>query len=339
MTGNENKFVRYYSNAEVTFNAVGRKGATIVKKSVTIGSQTVNISDASQNKVTINNIDGDIFYLSATDSRGHTTQETLELDSNFIPYFRVTCNHTVRLNLDGTAAMTVTGNYFDEPFGNNARNTLQIESRHREAGGTWGEWADITPLLSSASGGTYTLTATISGYDPSGTYEFQCRASDELSSAESSIETITLKPIFDWGKYDFNFNVPLTIEGNPLADFVIEEGTEAMGTNGTWYWRKWKSGRAECYGCRNYGNMAVSTDWGGWFRSGSFSQDLPSSLFVSTPEVIDISLRQGSSGGFIARFEYEAPSDYSTGSFIVVRPKSATISQAYISFNVIGRWK
>jgi hypothetical protein len=338
LTGNPNKFIRNFSDAEVIFNAIALKGATIKRKSVTNGSQTKNINVASMNSTDIYGVDGDSFYLSATDSRGYTTSKTIELNENFIPYFSVTCNQTIRLNLDGTIAMTVTGKYYNEFFGA-LRNTLKVETRHREVGGAWSAWGDITPLISDIDNDTYTLNTTISGYDPSGTYEFQCRAFDELSTANSSIDAITLKPIFDWGKYDFNFNVPLTIEDSPLVDFVIEEGTEAMGTNGTWYWRKWKNGRAECYGCRNYGNMAVTTDWGGWFRSGSFSQDLPAGLFVSTPEVIDISLRQGSSGGWVVRFEYEAPSDYSTGSFVVVRPKSATISQAYISFNIIGRWK
>jgi hypothetical protein len=273
------------------------------------------------------------------DSRGHTTSKQVHFKGdNFIPYFNVTCSQATRLNPDRTIDLTVSGNYFNGSFGA-VDNELIIETRHKENGGAWSEWEVITPLLSDRSNNTYTLNATISGYDPSGSYDFQCRARDKLSVAESAVDTVTLEPLFDWGRNDFNFNVPITIEGNSLNDYVIETGIEAMGSNGTWYWSKWKSGKAECYGCRNYGNMAISTDWGGWFRSGSFSQDLPSGLFISTPEVIDINLRQGSSGGWVVRYEYEEPSDSSTGSFIVVRPKSATISQAYISFHIIGRWK
>ena len=83
----------------------------------------------------------------------------------------------------------------------------------------------------------------------------------------------------------------------------------------------------------------VNPNWGGLYRSSTFTHSLPSGLFVATPEVIDISFRNGSYGGWIIRHEESAPSEYSTGSFAIVRPASATISQAYISFNIIGRWK
>ena len=340
LTGDTNKMVRYYSTANIVFGAEAHKQASLVVKNATNGSQSINIEDATVDSVTISNIDDNVFTLSATDSRGYTTSEQVHFKGdNFIPYFRVTCNQTIRLNLDSTVALTVKGKYYNGSFGAK-NNELTIETRHKEDNGEWSEWESITPLISEIENGAYLLTATISGYDASGSHTFQCRAIDKLSSAESATDTITLKPIFDWGKYDFNFNVPLTIEGNALDDFVIETGSSAMGTNGTWYWRKWKNGRAECYGCRNFGNMAATTAWGGLYRSSTFTQDLPSSLFVATPEVIDISFRStGNYGGWIIRHEESAPSASNTGSFAVVRPASATISQAYISFNIIGRWK
>lgn len=122
-------------------------------------------------------------------------------------------------------------------------------------------------------------------------------------------------------------------------DYIVAQGTEAMGSNGTWYWEKWASGKAVCYGCRNYGNMSVSTAWGNLYRSETFTQSLPSGLFNSIPEVIEITFRNGSYGAWIAKHESSAPTTSSSGSFIVVRPASATINQAYISFNIIGRWK
>lgn len=338
LTGDVNKLVRYYSNAQVDFGAVAQKGATIAKKIAINGSQEVSIEGAERSAV-INNVDDNVFSLSATDTRGYTTSQQVHFKGdNFIPYFKVTCNQTIQLTLNKTIEMTVKGNYYNGSFGAQS-NTLTVQTRHKE-GDTWSDWEDISALISERSNGTYTLNATLSGYDPSGTYDFQCRALDKLTSAESAVDTITLEPIFDWSKNDFNFNVPVTIEGNTIGDFVIETGTEEMGSNGTWYWSKWKSGKAECYGCRNFGNMAVTTAWGGLYRSTTFTQDLPSGLFTATPEVIDISLRStGNYGGWIVRHEESAPSDSSSGSFIVVRPASATLQQAYISFNIIGRWK
>lgn len=331
LTGNNKKIILGFSDIYYNIGATAPDGTSIITQSIKCGAQT-----KTTNNGTFTNVESNIVEFSATDSRGNVGSATRELE--VIPYIKVSCNQTVRLNVDGTIALTVKGNYFSGSFGAQ-NNTLKIEARSREDGGSWTSWGDISVLLADASNGTYTLTGTISGFDPSGTYEFQARATDRLTSAESSIDTITLKPIFDWGKYDFNFNVPITIEGNELNDFVIETGTESMGTNGTWYWRKWKSGRAECYGCRNYGNMGVSTAWGGLYRSEAFTQSLPSGLFVATPEMIDITYRGANYGGWIANHESSAASKSATGSFIVVRPASATLSQAYISFNVIGRWK
>ena len=340
LTGDINKLIRYHSNASVTFGAEARKEATIARKTLTNGSQFFEITDANQDNVVVNKIDDNVFTLTMADSRGYSTSQQVHFKGdNFIPYFGVTCALAIRLNLDKTIDMTVKGKYFDDSFGA-LHNELIVETRHSEDGGEWSEWEAITPLVSDISNGSYTLNATISGYDPSGTYDFQCRAVDKLTTAESAVETVTLEPIFDWGRNDFNFNVPLTIEGDPLDDFVIETGIEVMGTNGTWYWRKWRNGRAECYGCRNYGNMAVTTAWGVLYRSEPFAQELPSGLFVDTPEVMDITLRgTGNYGGWIARHEESAANSSDTGSFIVVRPASATLQQAYISFNIVGRWK
>ena len=332
LTGNESILIPGYSNAYYSIGATARKEATIQSQSATCGA--IVKTTATGTFTAVPNYE---FTFYCRDSRGNMVYQPYEAD--YVPYFKVTCNQTVRLNLDGTADLHITGNYFNGSFGK-VSNTLSVQVRHREDGGAWGAWATLDPLISDISNNTYTLTATISGYDASGTHEFQARAIDKLHTAYSGEESVVLTPIFDWSRTDFNFNVPLTIQGSPLADYVIETGTEAMGTNGTWYWSKWKSGKAECYGCRNYGNMAVTTAWGGLYRSGALTQSFPSGLFVDTPEVIDISFRGGStSGGWIANHETSAPDSSTTGSFILVRPASATLTGSYISFNVIGRWK
>ena len=123
------------------------------------------------------------------------------------------------------------------------------------------------------------------------------------------------------------------------ADYVVESGSAVMGSNGTWYWHKWASGKAECWGCRNFGSMAVNTAWGNLYRSAIFTQDLPSGVFKTTPDVININIVNGSFGGWICKHENTAPSAVTTGSFIYVRPASAQVSPSYIGFHVIGVWK
>jgi len=335
LTGGGTKFIRGHNSMSFSMTAEGQKGATISSYSVICGSKTANSASG-----TLTNIENDVVIFSATDSRGVTATKTIQLDA--VDYVKLTCNQDVRMVLESENSaqvnINITGNFFNGSFGAKS-NTLTLYVRHARNGEALGEWVDLSPLLYETNGNTYSLSPDVSGLDPSGTYIFQCKAVDALSEVVTNEYAVKFIPVFDWSKYDFNFNVPITIEGNPLVDFVIETGTEAMGTNGTWYWRKWKSGRADCYGVRNYGNMAVTTAWGGLYRSESFNQSLPSGLFIDTPEVIDITYRVSNYGGWIARHEATEPSSSNTGGFIVVRPANTTLNQAHIGFNVIGRWK
>lgn len=135
-----------------------------------------------------------------------------------------------------------------------------------------------------------------------------------------------------------NFDYSFTVGGYLLNDYVIESGSEAMGTNGTWYWVKWLNGRAEAWGCRNFGNMAVSTAWGSLYRSSVFTQNLPSGVFKRTPESININFVHTNAGGWISKYDNTAPSATTTGSFVVVRPVSGNITPTNIGFHIIGEW-
>lgn len=394
LTGDENTMVRYESMAEFSTGAVASKHATIVSQSVQCGSKT--ISDLFNG--IIDDVETGIFVFNATDSR-KLSAEPVVIEKNLIEYVKPTCYQKVVPKLSGEVdaqvILTITGNYYDGSFGA-VDNELTLEVRYtQDDGKTFGDWIvltnNATPVFNND---TYELEATIGGFKYDKAYIFQCRATDKLNRVASTQYTVRVIPIFDWGEYDFNFNVPVNINAETLdmnnntiirhskeadnvvlsapgghiylrpngtdntenelkitsdgkiiigeqelSDFVIETGTTEMGTNGVWYWRKWASGRAECIGQRNFGIMAITTAWGGLYRSAVLTQALPADLFAQTPEVINITLESSNFGGWIVKHETSNPSDSATGSFIVVRPASATLSTSYVSFNVIGRWK
>ena len=127
-----------------------------------------------------------------------------------------------------------------------------------------------------------------------------------------------------------------------IADYVIETGTEAMGTNGTWYWQKWASGKAECYGTRNYGNMSITTSWNGGYRSNFFTQDFPTGLFNETPNFVDIRISKFGDNppGMVMMVSTEGEvSTSDSGAFTVWSPVDTTSKQVHFGFNVIGRWQ
>ena len=403
LTGNNKKFIKYYSDLQFTTGAAGSKGATISEQDVTCGSKfKYNVSSG-----TINAIDGYKAIFKATDSRGFSVNKTVDLD--MISYVKPTCYiKSLDMSSDGSLNFTITGNSFNQSFGAK-NNTLSFRIGYSQNGGTL-TWKSFT-ATPSRSGSTYTLTHTLTGFDATKEYDCVFEVSDQLSSAQSIQRKVGSVSIFDWGKDSFNFNVPVNIEadtlsiygdnvlkhvtdttiaatngsiylrpkgadsptgqvqisptlvsfatqmrgsvaffkivnassgininGNAIEDFVVEQGSESMGSDGTWYWQKWLSGKAECWGCRNYGSMAITTAWGSLYRSNTFTQDLPTGLFARTPDVININLVNSDFGGWVCLHESTAPSATTTGSFIVVRPASATTSKSYIGFYIIGEW-
>lgn len=337
LTGDAHKYIRYYSNVVASATGGAVKGASITS---TTGAGTFN------------NVNQDSFTFKTTDSRGNSTEKTFT--GTLIPYVYLTANFKPKISVDGDVTILVKGNYFNGSFGAVA-NTLTLQYRYKRSGDAYTDWIGYTPEISGNEHST-SIEFTLPNFDYKDNYDFQVQVIDKLATVTPSAYTTNALPVFDWGPNDFNFNVPVAINGdlvvngvisqhdvpvvddNPPTDWVVEVGTTSMGSNGTWRWRKWASGKAECYGCRNYGNMGVSTAWGVLFRSEVFNQDLPAGLFIDTPEVIDITFRNSNFGAWIAKHETSAPSESNSGSFIVIRPASATLSQAYISFNVIGRW-
>ena len=386
LTGSEDTLIRYVSMIEYSYEVSTSKFAEIAEQYIQCGSKKV--TGLSQG--VIDDVESGTFVFSVTDTRGLNTTRVIE--KPIVNYIKPTCHQALKAEVDGETGakihLTISGNYFNGTFGA-VRNTLRVEVRFTNNDGVMSEWTQlmVDPTL---NGDTYTVDVTFNGFEYTKAYTFQCRVIDKLYTVQSSQYTVRAMPIFDWSEEDFNFNVPVNINGetvlrhnkeakntvlsasgghiylrpggtddtsaevviNPdgtitangetlggAPDYIVEIGEEAMGSNGTWYWTKWNSGKAECYGKRNFGNMAITTAWGGLYRSEALTQTLPSGLFASIPEVISIDLINSNYGGWIVRHESTAPTASNTGSFIVVRPASATITPSNIGINVIGRWK
>ena len=336
LTGSMQRSIRYYT-AELWYEitASPARGASISAYQVKYGNKTYTGQSGS-----ITSSDYTTATITVTDSRGVSATETVALD--MADYFYPTAVLRVGMpTTDGEVALDVSGKIFMQRFDNGTggqMNSLDVSYRYKEEGGSYGNWISMNDSLAYTTE-YYTAEATATGLDYTKSYTFQVMVADTISNRYSAEITVRSTPVFDWGAHDFAFNVPVSIQGNQVADFIVEQGTEAMGTNGTWYWSKWASGRAECYGLRNYGNMAVTTTWGNLYRSEIFTQSLPSGLFKNGAEYIGINLMTGGYGGWIAMHEQTQPSEYETGSFIVVRPASASITGCHISFYCVGRWK
>lgn len=342
LTGDPYTLIRYHSKAAAQINAIAKKGATIVREKITNGTQV-----AERGLAAFDNVESGLFVFEATDSRGDTT--TVEYQAPFIEYSAPTIQQKVEIEFDETSEtyakvhLELTGSWYNGSFGAQ-NNGIVVQFRHTDGDGNWGNWINIQDVIWEMyiEGNTFKVSGTVSQLDYSKPYSFQSRVIDSLDIATTTEYPVKLVPVFDWSETDFNFNVPVSIEGAPIADYVIEYGTEPMGTNGTWYWSKWKSGKAECYGARNYGKMAITTYAAGFYWSSRYSQSLPNGLFAQAPEYIDINCQTANvySGIFVERAAGETePTATSTDQFCLMCANTYTLPKSVLSFHCLGRWK
>ena len=200
LTGDSSILVAGHSTARVTIDATAQKYATIKSKKVAHG--TAVLTDDGILSVTNNPI-----KITVTDSRGNETVKTAA--NTIVPYINPTCligNHVPEA--DGSFALEITGLFYNGSIGKTA-NTLTIQYRCKAAGGSYSSWATMESV--SKSGNSYTATANLTGLDYQTVYTFQARAIDRLntSGVYSEEKAVIAQPVFDWGQYDFKFNVPI----------------------------------------------------------------------------------------------------------------------------------
>ena len=244
-TGNEQNCIPGYSNITYALNALPQKGAEITEVKAVCGSQTLyNFNNTFEASTT-----GTItFYIK--DSRGLTTQYT-DSTMNTIAYVKPTfTKFDVSIALDGDVSTVATeGTYFVGSLGKQV-NGCSAYCRYKEGNGAYTDWI---PLWTTQNSGKFIASEDIP-LDYTKAYTFQLRATDRITTIYSEEKIVKALPVFDWGENSFNFNVPVSIEGSPVADFIIEERK-----SGEWMVRKWKSGLAEAWTCEAAREYDIST--------------------------------------------------------------------------------
>lgn len=207
LTGDSSKFIKYFSNAKITATATAKKEATIKELKIkntayTVANVTTSIENIADNKITI----------SAKDSRGNST--TLTKNLTVIEYVKPTCNLTATATLasDNTTTIniTVSGTCFNGSFGA-VNNSIVVFYKYKKDSDSY---SAVTTTLTPVFGtNTYKATGTITGLSYQETYNIQAKVMDILSNVYSQEATVRALPVFDWGKNDFNINVPLNMDG------------------------------------------------------------------------------------------------------------------------------
>lgn len=226
LTGDQNTLVRYKSTAKCTISATPTIGASITSK-------TINGQTPVNNVVTISGEDlvDSSFVFYAKDSRGYTRTNTIT--PTFIPYVQFTSNPVFYRPspTTGRISLTFSGNFFNGSFGAKT-NELALGYRYRlSTDAEFGSWVRIPDSQITISGNTYKSTSAIpistyagsaTGFDYRNSYVFEFWAGDGYVPWENhnddrvvltQITTVVTVnegvPVFDWGKNDFCFNVPV----------------------------------------------------------------------------------------------------------------------------------
>jgi hypothetical protein len=350
LTGNKYILVRYASNAAYTTGAQAHKGATIDSQSVKNSDVTKYGASGTFNKVTSNE-----FRFSVVDSYGRSTQETMQFDiptGRFIEYVKLTCSAEVtEMTADGDVQVTLRGKFFSGDFGikeNRMRMHYDISKNNGDP--THVDKGYIYPTI---SGSDYEYLFTISGLEYLSVYELTVRVSDEIAVEGAEAHTVLAStPLFDWGRTDFNFNIPVHIEGDLTVSGTITSANGGsptqstgptivdQGTSGIWTYRLWSDGVAECWGTLSV-TAAVSTSTNAsWYSSGELSATNLSFPFTFTarPSVTVQTMPTGQSWCIVFPSNTTG-STTKTGSYQLNSMSSTTSRTHLLSYDVKGKWK
>ena len=208
LTGADNRVIRYVSEVEAAITANPKNGATIA-------SRTVN-GKALTDTLDFTNAETGAFAFSATDSRGYTGSRTVNLD--FVSYIPLTLTPTVnRVTPTGDiVVLNIKGNFWEGNFGA-VDNALTISYQYRPDGGEWSDAVEISGA--SISGNGYSVSAEVPRIGYRESYEFRFTAKDSAMTLTQEVGLSVGIPVFEWGKGDFRFHVPVEVMGAMKSDW------------------------------------------------------------------------------------------------------------------------
>lgn len=209
LTHDSSILIRYHSNAHVTLNYSISDDASLSSYKVTNGDR-----ELTTNPAIFEHVESDTFTFTITDSLGNVA--TYQDGRGFIPYKKLSCLLSeVKLDGEGNLSFRLYGNYYSGTFGYRS-NYLGAHFRYKVQGGTFSDWIGIDTEISDSAPefAYYTANVQVGGLDYKLTYVVQVEVWDQLESITLPDYVVTGKPVFDWSKDDFNFNVPVQISGD-----------------------------------------------------------------------------------------------------------------------------
>ena len=194
LTGDENTLIRFVSVARCYATAQAQKSAGITQLSVdgqSFSGEYLDISGTVRDSYTV----------TARDSRGYSASCTVH--RTLIPYVALTANPGVSRTSPTSDKVTLTlrGNCYKGSFGA-AENTLQVKCLCN------GQEQVLEPQWNGDH--SYTAQLLLTGLDYTRSYPVEVTVTDAVTAVTKTVTVQPGLPVFDWGKSDFSFHVPVT---------------------------------------------------------------------------------------------------------------------------------
>ena len=240
LTGNPNILVKFCSKALCTI------GITLNKKAGSIRTKTINNIAVTGNTLEIPNVETGTFDFYAKDSREYYNED--KETKTLIPYVKLTANVTAWREepTSNSAKLKIEGNCFKGNFG--AKDNY-LEVKYCKQGDTTYSYATAT----ISNDHKYSVTVDLPELEYNKAFDYEVVVEDALSTVPKSVTVQKGIPVFDWGENDFNFNVPVTINGagimGPLGDYVGLD-LNNLTTQSGFYTSK--TSPKEEIGCKNF---------------------------------------------------------------------------------------
>ena len=368
LTGDENKLIKYYSQAQFTVTGSAKNSATVKSLTSIYNGNTTSKANTTSWTDHYSNAVQASYAFGVVDSRGYSNSVTVT--KTLIDYVKITCALSVsNPTASGNCTLTITGNYFNGSFGS-TNNTLTVQYKKND-----GSWTNAT---ATKNGNTYTATVSLTGLDYTQAYTFQARATDKLATATTATKTVKSTPIFDWGSSSFHVHVPLYIKGGQSLQCESPDASKTFSmacTNSDGYIYNSKSKRTlrlkdngdltyndvevfysgNCTTsadsiCRTwrypngmqisvvkvYGTWNIETAWGSVFSSPWISGQSFNIAFSEAPKVT-INAYNASSAIMVC--QCSGPTTTATGACYLWKPAKQTGTKTWIEYIAIGRWK
>lgn len=208
LTGDNNKLIKYFSNAKVTITATAKNSATIKSQKVTCRDG----KSSDKTTYTFEGVESGIFDLVCMDSRNFPGTNTVTKE--MIDYIKLAITELTLERENSTSnniIISLRGNYFNKSFSASTSNTLELKWRSRIKGGEWQEnYTVITPTINE---NTFSYYGSLGDtFDFNNAYEFEIVAIDKLITDIKSREVTRGIPLIDI--WDENVN----INGNVLEN-------------------------------------------------------------------------------------------------------------------------